>query len=215
MKAYKNRYTLLVIVALCCLPIQGQRAMRDFWLSMPDTLFEYLSDRNRREMVDFYDMGVRAEVFNALEDMSVMDTLSTHHTEVTLSSSSSLTVAMLPKADADTLLCMVHTLCGPEPESTLSLFDKSWQPLSTEGILPQVSPSQLMHRPDTMSADSYQQLALLVDPCMISARYEPADRSLVFRLSTPLLSATDRERLRPILVDRSYKWDGKSFIQCE
>lgn len=207
-----KRYAILMVLALSCLQMQAQREMKDFWLSMPDSLFEYLSDRNRREMVDFYGMGVKAEVFNRLEDMSVMDTLSTHHTVVTLSPGSKLTVALLQKADGDSLLCMVRTFLGPQPESVLSLFDKNWKPLSAEGILPKVEATALMARPDTMTTDDYDRLALLVDPVMMSATFLPEDSSLVFRLSTPLLFTADRDRLAAILVDRKYKWDGRAFV---
>ena len=199
------------MLALCCFQMQAQRAMKDFWMSMPDSLCEYLNANKRREMVDFYGMGVRAETYNLLEGMSVMDTLTTHHTVVTLSPASQLPVALFEKADGDSLLCVVSTFLGPQPESVLTFYDKEWHPVQVDDFVPQIQAADLMHRPDTMDVDEYDRLVRLIDPVMTSASFSPSDASLTFRLSTPLLSANDRQRVDAILVDRNYKWDGRAF----
>ena len=206
-----KRYVVLAVLVLCCFQVQAQRAMKDFWMSMPDSLCEYLNANKRREMVDFYGMGVRAETYNLLEGMSVMDTLTTHHTVVTLSPASQLTVSLLEKADGDSLLCVVSTFLGPQPESVLTFYDKEWHPVSADDLVPQIQAADLMHRPDTMDVDEYDRLVRLIDPVMTSASFSPSDASLKFRLSTPLLSANDRQRVDAILVDRKYQWDGRAF----
>ena len=206
-----KRYVVLAVLVLCCFQVQAQRAMKDFWMSMPDSLCEYLNANKRREMVDFYGMGVRAETYNLLEGMSVMDTLTTHHTVVTLSPASQLTVALLEKADGDSLLCVVSTFLGPQPESVLTFYDKEWHPVPADALVPQIQAADLMHRPDTMNVDEYDRLVRLIDPVMTSASFSPSDASLKFRLSTPLLSANDRQRVDAILVDRKYLWDGRAF----
>ncbi len=207
-----KRYALLAALVFCFGHVQAQRVMKDFWMGMPDSLSEYLNATKRREMVDFYGMGVKAEVYNLLEGMSSMDTLSTRHAVVTLSQSSRLTVALLETTGGDSLICMVNTFLGPQPESVLSLYDKDWKRVSDQGVFPLVRSTELIQRPDTMSADEYDQLVRLVDPVMISASFSPEDNSLVFRLSTPLLSTADRKRLDALLVDRRYKWDGRAFV---
>lgn len=206
-----KRYVVLVVLVLCCFQAHAQRAMKDFWMSMPDSLCEYLNANKRREMVDFYGMGVRAETYNLLEGMSVMDTLTTHHTVVSLSPASQLTVALLEKADGDSLLCVVSTFLGPQPESVLTFYDKEWHPVSADDYVPQIQTADLMHRPDTMDVDEYDRLVRLIDPVMMSAAFSPNDRSLKFRLSAPLLSSNDRQRVDAILVDRKYQWDGRAF----
>ena len=210
MMTYK-RNAILVVFVLFALCSQAQRTMKDFWMSMPDSLVEYLNATKRREMVDFYNMGVKAEVYNLLEGMSVMDTLSTRHAVVTSSESSRLSVALLEKTDGDSLLCMVSTFLGPQPESVVTFYNTAWQSIPSEGLLPTLSAQSFMQRPDTMDVDEMQRMALLVDPVMFSARFIPEDTSLAFRLSTPLLSKADRERLDAVLVERKYKWDGKAF----
>lgn len=207
----KQRYLILAIAMCCGLTIHAQRLMKDLWMSMPDSLVEYLDANKRREMVDFYAMGVRAEVSNLLDGMSVMDTLTARHAAVTLSESSRLSVALLPKTSGDSLLCMVGTFLGPQPDSKVSFFDTSWQSVPSDGLLPVLQPTMFLQRPDTMTSDEYEKLVVLVDPVMISASLLPEDNAIVFRLSTPLLSKSDRERLDAILVERKYHWDGESF----
>ena len=180
-------------------------------MSIPDSLVEYLDVTKRREMIDFYGMGVRAEVFNVLEGKSVMDTLTTRYATVTLSESSRLSVALFPKNDGDTLICMVTTFLGPQPESTVSFYNTSWQMVPSGALLPVLPPSSFFLRPDTMPVDEFEKLVSLVDPVMTSATLHPDDDTIVFSLSTPLLSKTDRERLEAILIQRKYKWNGESF----
>ena len=208
---FKKRHIVLAVTMFSCLSMHAQRMMKDFWMSMPDSLVEYLDATKKHEMIDFYGMGVRAEVFNLLEGMSVMDTLTARHAAVTLSESSKLSVSLLPKNDGDTLICMVSTFLGPQPESTVSFYDSSWRKVPSEGILPELDAMSFMQRPDTMDIDEFEKMASLVDPIMISAEFHPTDDTLVYRLSTPLLSKSDRERLDAILVERRYKWDGNSF----
>lgn len=207
----KLRYVILAVTLFCCSSIYAQRTMKEFWTSMPDSLIEYLDATKRREMIDFYGMGVRAEVFNVLEGISVMDTLTTRFTAVTLSESSKLSVALFPKNDGDTLICMVTTFLGPQPESTVKFYNTSWQMVPSGALLPVLPASSFFLRPDTMSEDEYEKLVSLVDPVMTSATLHPDDDTIVFSLSTPLLSKTDRERLEAILVQRKYKWNGESF----
>ncbi|MBO4658815.1 MAG: DUF3256 family protein [Prevotella sp.] len=208
---FKKRHIVLAAMMFFCLSMHAQRMMKDFWMSMPDSLVEYLDATKRREMIDFYGMGVRAEVFNLLEGMSVMDTLTARHAAVTLSESSKLSVSLLPKNDGDTLICMVSTFLGPQPESLVSFYDSSWRKVPSEGMLPELDAQSFLLRPDTMDIDEFEKMASLVDPVMISAEFLPTDDTLVYRLSTPLLSKSDRERLDAILVERKYKWDGNSF----
>ena len=207
----KLRYVILAVTMFCCSSMFAQRTMKEFWMSIPDSLVEYLDVTKRREMIDFYGMGVRAEVFNVLEGKSVMDTLTTRFATVTLSESSRLSVALFPKNDGDTLICMVTTFLGPQPESTVSFYNTSWQMVPSGALLPVLPPSSFFLRPDTMPVDEFEKLVSLVDPVMTSATLHPDDDTIVFSLSTPLLSKTDRERLEAILIQRKYKWNGELF----
>ena len=55
--------------------------MRDLWLSMPDSLCTCLDRNLRTELLDFVDMGVKAEVKNRMNGQSTMDTLTADYTE--------------------------------------------------------------------------------------------------------------------------------------
>ncbi len=140
-----------------------------------------------------------------------MDTLTTRYAAVTLSESSRLSVALFPKNDGDTLICMVTTFLGPQPESMVKFYNTSWQVVPSGALLPVLSPSSFFLRPDTMSVDEFDKLVSFVDPVMTSATLHPDDDTIVFSLSTPLLSKTDRERLEAILVQRKYKWNGETL----
>jgi hypothetical protein len=72
-------------------------------------------------------------------------------------------------------------------------------------------PTSLIQRPDTMSQERFEQLQRLIDPLMVSAEMSPADLSLSFSVSTPMLLKEDKERVKAILLQRKFKWDGQRY----
>ena len=53
----------------------AQKQMKDYWVAMPDSVVPYLNKTKRTEMVDFYQMGVKAETFNLLQGATTLDSL--------------------------------------------------------------------------------------------------------------------------------------------
>lgn len=206
-----KRFLAIVAFFGAFLGASAQRQMKDFILTMPDSLVKYLNTTKRTEMVDFYFMGVKAETFNLLSEGTVLDSLTANHADIRLNESARMQLHLLPRENGDTVVCMVRTFLGEAPESTFAFYDSNWKSLERKGFLPEVDPMSLIHRPDTMTVERYEELLRLVDPLMVAAEITPADGALTFSLSTPMTTKKEREALQDILVQRKLKWDGKSF----
>lgn len=191
--------------------VSAQRQMKDFIISMPDSLVRYLNTTKRTEMVDFYFMGVKAETFNLLSEGTVLDSLNASYADIRLSESSRMQLGLLSREKGDTVICMLRTYLGEAPESAFAFYDTGWKKVEMPGLVPTVEPMSLVQRPDTMDTEKYEELLRLLDPLMVAAEMAPGDRSLVFSLSTPMTTKKEREKLNAILVQRKFKWNGQTF----
>lgn len=205
------RTVLALIACLSMTHVYAQRNMRQIWIDMPDSLVEYLNANKRTEMVDFYDMGVRAETTNLLTTKTVLDSIADDYAHVSLNECAKMQLALLKTSAGDSLICMVRTFMGEAAESVVSFYDAGWKPQDATKLMASVQPSQLMAKPDTMDVERYKQLVAFIDPVMMAADYDPENKELVLSLATPLLTNEEICQVKAILLQRKLKWNGKIF----
>ena len=189
----------------------AQKQMKDYWVAMPDSVVPYLNKTKRTEMVDFYQMGVKAETFNLLQGATTLDSLTATFADVTLNPTARIQLSLLPTTGGDTLICMSRTYYGEAPETTVSFYDSQWRPIPSAGLLPTILPESLVQRPDAMTVERYDDLFRLVDPMMTYALMSSGGQELTFFLSTPMVTKKEKMALEAILVQRKLKWDGEKF----
>ena len=205
-----KRTAIAILVVVMAFPAMAQRTMRDFIITMPDSLVEYLNKTKRTEMVDFYDMGVKAETFNLLQGSTVLDSLTSTFADISVNKSQRMQLALLPLHEADTLICMVNSFLGEAPESEVHFFNTQWMPMPSKDFLDEVAASQLMQRPDTMDVERYDELVRFFDPVMIAAVLTP-DSNLIFQLSTPMVTTEEKKQLDAIMLQKKFKWNRQRF----
>ena len=201
-----KRTAIAILVVVMAFPAMAQRTMRDFIITMPDSLVEYLNKTKRTEMVDFYDMGVKAETVNLLQGSTVLDSLTGTFADISVNKSQRMQLALLPLHEADTLICMVNSFLGEAPESEVHFFNTQWMPMPSKDFLDEVTSSQLLQRPDTMAVERYDELVRFFDPVMISAVMTP-DNDLIFQLSMPMVTKEEKKQLDAILLQKKLKWN--------
>ena len=218
---------LNIIMLLVCAPVLAgaQISLRDVWLSMPDEMIPYLNKNLRLEHLDFVDMGVKSEVNHQMNGASIMDTLTADYTNVTLSNSSTLELRLLPVNDSTKIICMVRTFKAPAEESEIHFYDTSWNLLSDEYGLEKMKNqdnadaeellSRFVQKPDTMSSERFDELCKLIEPVMVSASFDVTEPVLKFRLSIPLATPEDRKQLDSILLQRRFRWNGRTFTEIQ
>ncbi|MBR6182512.1 MAG: DUF3256 family protein [Prevotella sp.] len=206
-----TRFIFVLVASFFMTNAFAQRNMRQLWIDMPDSLVEYLNATKRTEMVDFYDMGVRAETTNLLTSATVLDSIADDYAHISLNESAKMQLALLKSSTGDSVICMVRTYIGEAPESVVTFYDGKWRPRDAEKLMAKVETSQLMARPDTMDVEKYERLCSYIDPVMVVADYDPEQQALVLSLSTPLLTNEEMRRVKAILLQRKLKWNGVMF----
>lgn len=202
-------FALMILMAAFSQP--GVAGLRDMWINMPDSISGSLDRNGRIEMTDFADMHVRATVNNMLGDSCQMDTMTADYLQVTVSKSSRIEMRMLPLENGDSILCMVSTFYGPEPDSEIRFYDMQWSLLPTDDYMPKLEKENFIHRPDTMSLSHFKDLSDSFDPVMISCRLDVGEPTVTAELSVPMSTSDEKREIDVIRHPVSLKWNGKKF----
>lgn len=204
----------VLFLALLVVPLSA-KSVREMWVSMPDSLVGYLNKSLRLELMDFHDMGVKAEVSNLFNDTTSVDTITSDFIHVVLTKSSEMELKMLPYTGGDSILCVVRTYYGDAPESTVDFFDQNWKHLDMGLVfdgqnLTEIK-SELVHKPDSISVDKYQMMLQTLDPMIAKASLSPKTNEITFMLSTPLMTKEEKQQIQSILLQKRLRWNGRLF----
>lgn len=180
----------------------------DMFMSMPDSLFPYLTQEQRVELVklkqvDTSTSAVLRSVFNCSVSL---DSLEAACMTVNIDSTMTIEMARLATVSGDSLYCLLQTVSAPERETVASIYNKVWEKVSDVDW----TDVPLLHRPDTMSDKEFANRTSLIEFRMVEARLENAD-TIVLKLNVPMLSSEDKRLLRDILVQRRMRWDGEKY----
>lgn len=204
----------VLFLALLVVPLSA-KSVREMWVSMPDSLVGYLNKSLRLELMDFHDMGVKAEVSNLFNDTTSVDTITSDFIHVVLTKSSEMELKMLPYTGGDSILCVVRTYYGDASESTVDFFDQNWKHLDMGLVfdgqnLTEIK-SELVHKPDSISVDKYQMMLQTLDPMIAKASLSPKTNEITFMLSTPLMTKEEKQQIQSILLQKRLRWNGRLF----
>lgn len=207
---------ILILLFVVFATVGQAKTMREMLVAMPDSVVPYLNKNMRLELVELMDMHVAPEVKNSLAGVSKIDTLTADYLQLTLNKVTTLEMKLLARGEnGDSLLCMIKTLEAPEKESEISFFSQQWEPLDLHGMFDGKDlgalTETLLAKPDTMSAERYQELKAMVEPRMVYATFSEIGNDVVFNLSLPLLVEEDKMAVKAILLQRKFKWNGITF----
>ena len=198
---------IIIYICICAVTVVSAKSMKELWVNMPDSLLPYLNAEKRMALTVSASEKIKTRIDNLLEGHSTMDTLTADYLRIRLNESTEIQLKRLPVEGADSIICMVKTCFAPEAESEVAFYSQSWKyigdmPLTTTGLIIQ---------PDTMTTSRFEELKGMIDPQMVKAELSTSTNTLVLNLSLPLLTSADKSNLRPILQQRTVKWNGKTF----
>lgn len=207
---------LIIIAALVltACPCVRSVTMRDVFTQMPDTLFPYMTETNKLDMLDFLDSGMKAIVIDELGDSLRLDTVTDNYLRMTTSPASYVEMKLLPlytdTAETPTMIvCMVKTYGQTVKESTIKCYTAEFAPLDID--TGDAAATELTVKPDTMDAETYAEACALLSPAMLWARLSPDDNSLTVSLYTFALTEEERRQVSAIVTARRLVWNGHTF----
>lgn len=189
---------------------QENISIKDLFAQMPDSLFPYLSQNNRLDMIDFMESGMKSEVTNSFGEKSQMLALSEKYIKLHLSNATNVEMRLLD----DSTLCLVKTLGDPPIESTAEIYDSKWNLIQSVDIDDKSITSLLLAEPDSIGEDEADLLKSIMsqaDDIMVLASVSPGDNTLTLEPSLPLLTIPEKKLFARCKKLISLKWDGVCY----
>ena len=199
---------LLFGLCLAAMPItmMAQQVCK-MWVSMPASVAGALEKSGRQELLDLKQMKKTAAIAGPLGEKCSIDTLTADFLSVRMNDVYTLQMKMLPTSSGDSLLCLVQTYAGPQPESRIAFYSPDWKALS----MPQMHLDVDLQRPDTMSEDDFNKLQALFDPKLVSFSLSPSSAELVVALSPAAISEEGKANIKRLNLQNKLNWNGKTF----
>lgn len=97
--------------------------------SAPEKLIGYIGKTERLDMADYLRAGLTDRtVRNRRGGNARMVSLEPMRAEFMAGTGQTFVLALLPTAKNDTMIALIETLETPTPDSSMSLFDRNWNP---------------------------------------------------------------------------------------
>lgn len=199
---------LLLGLCLAAMPItmMAQQVCK-MWVNMPTSVAGALEKSGRQELLDLKQMKKAATIAGPLGERCSIDTLTADFLSVRMNEVYTLQMKMLPTSSGDSLLCLVQTYAGPQPESRIAFYSPDWKALS----MPQMHLDVDLQRPDTMSEGDFNKLQALFDPKLVSFSLSPSSAELVVALSPAAISEEGKANIKRLNLQNKLNWNGKTF----
>lgn len=204
---------LLLLVALS--QVSARTPMRQWLVSMPDSVMPLLTKNNRMDFIDFYDAQMAAVVTNRMDGSSRMNRLTDDYVQIRYTGATDVEMKLLPVNDSTDVLCMVTTVRAAVDDSRIAFFDTEWKPLSVESYWaePRIEDFCSTEQSDS-AAQAWSKLDIFFRTYRLCA--ESTELQCVLT-AMGYLSEEDREEVAPYVRKEpiTYRWTGNGFEPYE
>lgn len=209
----------LLLSLMTLLYAEARTPMRDWLISMPDSVTPLLVKNRRLDLIDFYDAKMEAVVTNLLEGKSRLEMLTDDFAQLNYTGASDITMKLLPVNDTTDILCMVTTMKDQGPsairDSRIAFFDEAWMPLDAT---PYISEPRIEDFRANVQSDSAQVAWGKLDIFFRTFHLCAETTELKCVLTAPdYLSADERQQVIPYLRQEplTYRWTQSKYEPYE
>ena len=194
-----NRATLLLCCALVCLCVQARTA-RDFFVKAPADVIRLLTESQRLDMLDYYDVGNMDPMENRMFGQSQLLVVTDDYLALRSSDPRTVTFRLLTSG-RDTVIAVVETVAIPVPDSRIVLYDKSWKPLPVKRhpVVPAIA--DFVRKGTPQSVVELLQQSVPFDVVELRWEGENHDRLVAHHSLREFLTADVWKRLAPHMLD--------------
>ena len=190
---------------------QPEKGIGAHFLSMPDSLLPLLTERNRQDLLDFYQNNMEAKVRNRMNSYVRLDTLTDDYLRLTLSTVSSLQMKQLQTTDSMTIVCMVRTVAAPARDSQVEFYDTAWRRLYwLELPVPQTS-DYFDQAPDSVARMMEFAQRSVDDLRLVDVTIEPNQPVFTLQIATDELAEDEKKVAHRLVHHIRYRWTGNEF----
>ncbi|MDD2799711.1 MAG: DUF3256 family protein [Bacteroidales bacterium] len=202
------KFKLLALLFLSSFVVSAQY-ISPFFTAMPGDMLPYLSENNRKDLIDLYKSGKTPKVENLLKGTSQLKVLKEDFISIQLSESSSAELKLLPTSDSTKIITFIKTVCGKACDSKIEFFTTSWKSINSSDILPTISISDFIKNPTN------EDLVRAIDIPFLVYSFEAESQQLTVSLDAKnWLNKEDFEKFSPDLRSSLVlKWSNGKFVK--
>lgn len=208
-----RRLLLILLATGCYMPLSAQ-SLKDFWVSMPDSVVSYLTESMRTELLECKEKHVTASVKNRLEGTTTMDTLTANYLSATLSESTTMQIRRMPYQE-DSVFCVVTTYLGPVADSKIAMYTKDWKPMDMKHIFDgkciNCVRKQLVQKPKEMQPERFEEIKQMIDPMLVKVILSPDADELMMEANTEVLKNEEKKIIDSVISKIRFIWTGEMF----
>ena len=194
---------------------QPEKGIGAHFLSMPDSLLPLLTERNRQDLLDFYQNNMEAKVRNRMNSYVRLDTLTDDYLRLTLSTVSSLQMKQLQTTDSMTIVCMVRTVAAPARDSQVEFYDTAWRRLYwLELPVPRTS-DYFDQAPDSVARMMEFAQRSVDDLRLVDVTIEPNQPVFTLQIATDELAEDEKKVAHRLVHHIRYRWTGNEFAPMD
>lgn len=206
---------ILLLMFVVLLHAEARTPMRQWLVTMPDSVMPLLTKNNRMDFLDFYDAQMTAVVTNRMDGSSRMDTLTNDFVQIKYTGATKVQMKLLPINDSTDVLCMVTTVRATVDDSRIAFFDAEWKPLNVFSyfIEPRIDDFRSTELNDS-SVQAWSKLDIFFHSYRLCAESTELECVLT---AMDYLSEKDREEVAPYVCKEPliYRWTNGKYLRYE
>ena len=203
---------LLILLVNCSFAIAHSENITNIFTSMPDSLLTMLTEKNRRDMLDFYQNHMEAKVRNRLNDYARLDTLTDTYLRLSMSRVSTLEMKLLQTEDSVPVICLVRTVAAPAHDSEVEFYNQAWQRLQWLQLPTPATHDYFTEAPDSVRRDLDLAQRSVDDLRLVEVTVDPDAPVFTLRISTDEMEQEEKKLARRYVRALRYRWNGREFV---
>ena len=214
-----KRHILIFITILLACPVMSaamEKAATLFAI-MPDELLMSVEVNRRKDMIDLFHSGQKAQVENKLKGKATLTALTENFLSVDLSDNSNMQIKLFQAADSTNIIAVINTVCGPACDSRIDFYDQNWKALEQRHFIELPDINDFITLPEK-SSDEQKYDAEVIDMILMQYSFDPENDTLSISFHPNEYMLDDMyKKVEPYLNDQpvQFSWDGKKFIRVK
>ena len=181
--------------------------------AVPNAYLPLLEYNSRLDMLDLYNCGMTAKVYNDLSGEACLLQKDSLHFLVQTTASSSLEFQVLD-GKSDTVYSCIRTVRMPEKQSQVVFTNTRWRPIKIK-LPKQIGLEDCWFPNDSLSDDRIENLRLALTPAYFHAHWECGKGQspvLVYEVSVEGLMPEDQKAAASCLKPLRFKWAKEKLM---
>lgn len=208
-----KRVLMIVWLVFWAFQLKAQD-MAEVFVAMPDEYVPQLEDAWRKDLVDLYKSGEKAQLKNNMNGTSRLVKLTNDYLLLESTERTTVELKLLPLVNNTFVICKVVTVKAPVPDSRIAFFSPDWQPLDAKDLLEPVPAGWFIREDADKESIAFQESTSRLDMDLFEYKLSPDNYTLTQIYTTlQYIDKEMQEKLKPFLKEspKVYTWTKSYF----